>query len=235
MGAIGIIFMMITIYVGDDTALSRAKYQQSIRDYKSKHYYIASLTKESLLEVERWLASGQTLFEEKKAFFGENLLSKKESRDAIKKLQKQYQCLDFVIWEEQFDERSAKAYFKTAQIVSCRLSFNVFKLLDSIYPKNIKKVLSLLAAVSKTVDQNIILAMLEQRARDLILVKGGQVPKKKLANWQLNKLRQQAAYWSTDKLIVFYDTLYRIEYGIKTGSQYYSIKDALDIAIIYSL
>lgn len=222
------------LFLGDDIGLSRRKFLEQKNDYQADGYLIIDLTVDNLGELDRWLLTAQSLFEEKKAFFGENLLSKKESRAIMKQIIDKT-TIDFLIWEETLDERSAKLYFKNATISVSKLPANIFKWLDSIYPKNAKNCLLLLNDISQVIDENIIFYMLQRRMRELLLIKNNYLPKKSLADWQLNKLKFQAKLWEPNNLIKCYDALFRIDSYAKTATNYYSIKEALDILFIYYL
>lgn len=226
---------MIYIYLGDDTASSRNTFVEVKKSYQEKGFEIQNLDNSNISELSKWLDRAIGLFSEKKIFFGENLLSKKPNRDILKKYDEKATPSDFVIWEEKLDERNAKKYFKNAIIKNYKLPYNLFKLLDGIYPSNLRFVLQTLQKLELTVEENIILYMVEKRARELLLTKRGAEAGKALASWQISKLKAQAGRWEEPKLVSFYDALFRIEVLAKTGGSYYSIKKNLDILFCYYL
>ncbi len=226
---------MIHIILGDDVSESRNEFVKLKEDYKNKGYEISLLNESNILELDKWLYQSQRLFSEKKVFFGENLLSKKEFREILKKYDTKAQETDFILWEEKLEGRIVKFIFQNAKIHQSKLPYNIFKFLDSVYPANLEVTINYLNQIFGDVDENIILYMLQKRLRDLILIKNNLKTEKKLAEWQIYKLKSQAEKWMGDKLVTFYDALYRIEVRTKTSSGYYSIKKSLDILFCYYL
>lgn len=224
---------MIHIILGDDVGQSRKEFIRLKEDYKEKGYEIFNLDENNISELNKWLFQSSSLFFFKKVFFGESLLSKKEHREIFKKYDIKEKDIDFVFWEEKVEERAAKYYFKYAKIQKNQLPVNIFKFLDSIYPSNLSSAISFLNQISDNINENIILYMLQKRVRELILIKNNFQPEKKLADWQLYKLKSQAQKWDNQKLTAFYDSLYRIEVFSKTSVNYYSVKKALDILFCY--
>jgi hypothetical protein len=226
---------MINIILGDDVGESRNEFIKLKEDYKNKGYEIYLLNQFNLLELDKWLYHSESLFSKKKVFFAENLLSQKENKSLLKNYDTLDKEVDFIFWEEKLEEKVARRIFKHAKILSFKLPYNIFKFLDSIYPVNLKMVINYLNSLSGTVDENIILYMLGRRIRDLILIKNNLKPEKKLADWQVFRLKNQAKNWTNDQLISFYDSLYRIETSVKTSKNYYPIKKSLDILFCYYL
>lgn len=225
---------MITVLYGENSTDSRNRYVTLRQEYVDKSYEIIELTPEVLPELDKWLFDTQLLFAPKRAFFGQNLLSKKEHREVLKKYDNAKVEPHFILWEESIDDKTAKYAFTTAQLVPFKYPQNIFQLLDGLYPGNKEVSLSLLSSVASSVDENIIYFMLVKRARELLLLKENQeVPK--LAGWQQTRLVNQANKWPLDKLCNFYDTLYRLDVLNKTSGTPYSLKKALDILFIYSL
>lgn len=226
---------MIQIILGDHAGESRKEFIKLKEDYKNKNYEIIPLNETVIFELDKWLFQANALFSLKKVFFGENLLSKKEHREIFKKYDVKEKEINFVFWEEKVEERAAKYYFKYAKINSSKLPFNIFKFLDSVYPSNLSSAVSFLNQIAENINENIILYMLQKRIRELILIKNNLKPEKKLADWQLYKLKSQVQKWENNKLTAFYDSLYRIEVFSKTSVNYYSVKKALDILLCYYL
>ncbi len=225
---------MITILFGENSAESRNKYVSLRNEYTANNYEIIELTADILPELDKWLFDTQLLFAPKRAFFGQNLLSKKEQREILKKYDTLKTEAHFILWEESIDDKTAKYAFTTAKLVPFKFPQNIFQLLDGLYPGNKQASLTLLSSVVNSVDENIIYFMIVKRIRELLLLKEGQeIPK--LAGWQKSRLSNQAQKWPLEKLCNFYDALYRIEVLNKTSGTPYQLKKALDILIIYSL
>lgn len=222
---------MFYIYCGDNTVESRRAYS----DHKKKivaDTELVELTTSSLAELNNWLYEAQALFSQKKAFYGENLLSKKEAREALKQFENQE--ADFLIWEEALPERDIKRYFIQSRLMVSKLPANIFTFLDSIFPGNLKKATGELATVCNADTENIILFMLERRVRELVSIKLGIEAEAKQA-WQMARLKSQASKWPETSLQNFYDGLYRLEANTKSGQTPLSIKKLLDILFIYYL
>ncbi len=227
---------MITIFLGDDTATSRNKYTTIKNDFTQKHVGIIELTKELLPQLHAGLLQSQSLFDERQIFFAENILSKKEQRNHVTIFDSPSTDNQLFIWEESIEDRIAKYYFKHADINVSKLPANIFSFLDSLYPSNLKSIVLNFRILCQTIDPHMTLFMLQKRVRELILVSGGRATGKKLAEWQLARLKNQVKKWDRiEMLLDFYDGLYRIEKYEKTGKNYYSIPQALDILFVYYL
>jgi CHAT domain-containing protein len=226
---------MINIILGDDVGESRKEFVRLKEEYENKGYEIFNLNEANISELDKSLYQSEGLFFNKKVFFGENLLSQKENRLFLKKYDNDKNEIDFILWEEELEGKIAKFIFKYAKIHSFKLPYNIFKFLDSVYPLNLKEVINYMNQISNNVEENIILYMLERRIRDLILIQNNLKPEKKLAEWQIARLKSQAKKWEVNQLVSFYDSLYRIEALTKTSKTYYSIKKSLDILFCYYL
>jgi hypothetical protein len=224
---------MITIFLGEDTVSSRKNFIQLRSTYTEKGYEIYPLALSNLSELDKWLYQSEGLFQLKKAFFGENLLSKKEHRKLLEAFDTTDTNVDIVIWEEKIEDRIAKFFFKHAKINSHKLPASIFSYLDSLIPGNLSEINSQLTTINESIDENIIFFMTVKRIRELILVSEGKIPGKKLATWQIARLSTQAKKWDINNLLSFYEALYRIDVQNKTSSNYYSLNQALDILFCY--
>lgn len=225
---------MLQIILGNNITESREQFVKFKQDYKTQGYETIELNEENIFQLNKWLYQADFLFSLKKAFFGENLLSKKPHREILKKYDKK-ENVDFILWEKDLEEKSVKTSFKNARIYNHKLPYSIFKFLDGVYPGNLTAAFNYLKQISRNVEENIILFMLQRRIRDLVLIKNNLKPEKKLADWQIFRLRSQTTKWNSDRLIEFYDALYRIEAGIKTNTTHYSIQKSLDILFCYYL
>lgn len=225
---------MIIIFGGENTAESRRLFSEEKQKYSQTDYELTELNGEAIKELDKWLYESSSLFSKKRVFSAENILSKKENRKLLEKFDDKSREVDILIWEESVEDRVLKFFFKNASLKIAKLPYNIFKFLDSIYPTNKSAALEILAQISGSVEENIILYMLAKRVRELIIVKSG-TDLGKLADWQIAKLHLQADKWEETKLLSFYDAVFRIEVLAKTGRSYYSIGKALNILLIYSL
>lgn len=223
---------MIYLLLGDNVGESRKEFIRLKNEYRKKGYEIFEINGNNIGELDKWLYQSSSLFSQKKVFFGENLLGKKEQKEILKKYDTKEKEINFILWEE-IEERTAKFIFKNAKILAFKLPYNIFKFLDSVYPSNLSATITLLTQISSHIEENIILYMLQKRIRNLILIKNTLQPERKLADWQIYRLKSQARKWRDEQLTSFYDSLYRIEVFAKTSKNYYSIKKALDILFCY--
>lgn len=222
---------MITIYLGEDTAISRNKYLEHRLSKKKEGFQIIELSSETIARFDLSQYYAQGLFEEKKIFFGENILTKKENREKVNVFDDLKTDYDLVCFEEAADDRSAKSYFKSAKLVVSKLPANIFTFLDSLYPGNKKNVFAQFKLLQQNTVENIIFYMIGQRVRDLIIIGSNQQTKKNLPPWQYARLKNQASKWKLKRLEQFYEGIYKIEIMTKTSKNYYSLPSALDILL----
>ena len=218
---------MIKIFTGDDQAVSRSKFSSCIRIYKESNYFTINITSEnlpSLIQVDQ----DKGLFNQGTIYYGENLLSKKKTKEIINKISDENRNLTLILWDEG-DNRFIKKSIPKAEIIESRQQVNIFKFLDSITPGNLKGTCTLFKSLNVTVDINIIFFMLFKRIRELLLIDNREYQNDSLAPWQTAKLLSQKQKWNIDKLLSFYDGLYKIEVRNKTSDSYYSLSQALEI------
>lgn len=227
---------MITIFLGEDTAESRRHYFDAKKKCERDGMRVIELTKDTLPQLNQWLTESVSLFGEKNVFFAENILSKKNERELVKGLDTLSREKELYVWEETIEDRVAKFFFTHASLHISKTPETIFALLDNIYPDNVEYVITNFRQLSDRIDEHMILFMLQKRIKDLILVGRGVEPAKKIAGWQLMRLKNQAKRWHRmESLLDFYDGLYRIEMYEKTGTNYYSVHQALDILFSYYL
>lgn len=217
--------------LGDDSVNARRKFIELKEEYKNNKFEIYDLTISSLAELPKWLYQSQGLFETQKVFFGENLTSKKELREELKKYGEAIH--DIILFEDKLEERSAKTYFPKAQLFTYKFPTTIFKLLDALYPSNIKTVITYINQLRDTVDENILFFMISKRIRELLLVKQNLSLSSKVASWQVQQLKTQAKHWDLKNLTRCYESLFKIDVQNKTSSTHYSISQALDILFCY--
>jgi len=225
---------MITLFLGDDTQKSRSVFAAEKMSVAQKGIHIFDVNKNTLNEVASWMGESQGLFVKAHAFFAENILKQKEIKQILPLFEKS-KDQHIVIWEQEYDARIAKKIYPSARIVESKFPDSVFTFLDGFVPGNKQKTIDALANLSTHIDEHVFLYMLSVRLRDLILISGNKPPSKKMADWQIARLKNQARSWDAKKLLAVYDGLYRIEMYSKTGKNYYKIPEALDILIAFYL
>ncbi len=221
---------MITIICGEDTLSSR-KYFNVLKDnFKKQDYAIKNISPHELNQIPTLQANSPNLFGKKTVYFSENLLAKLKG--------KSLSLVDEIIivdWEEkpQFELKIPKGLV-VKEIREFKPSISIFKLLDACYPGNLSVFLKIIHQLPLKMEDGFILNILAKYIRNLLLIKMGQ-KSSKLQSWQLNKLKNQARFWSLEKLLAFYEGLYRIELATKTSTNPYNIRESLDILSCYFL
>lgn len=222
---------MLYIYCGGDTARARKNYIAKKDSLVKEDYDLLQLTPETLIELPNWLYASNSLFEEKRGFYGENLLGKKEQRKIFKDIEAN-ESLIIVLFEEKVESRDVKKYFSGATISDAKLPHSIFTLLDSLFPGNLRATIAQLQSVVDVVDEHMVLYMLQRRTKELILAQDGlSLPG--AAGWQMGKLKSQASRWNGKTLVSFYDKLITIERGAKTSDTPYSATQSLEILFCF--
>ena len=227
---------MLTIICGEDTVSSRAYYSSLKKDYLTQGYEIRIVSYQEIENIDRWLGESPSLFSQKKVFFSERLNKyiKRDNKKIITELQKigKMKDVDLVDWEEVSQwELKLK---KLGHVKEFKPDQTIFKLLDAIYPGNRSSFIFLLDNLGHNLDQNFIFIMLIRYVRNLIIIKEGEVPAR-MQSWQTYKLKSQASRWKIENLVNFYEALFKIDIGLKTSSNPYSIKDSLAILACHFL
>lgn len=229
---------MLILICGEDNVGSR-NYFLSLKDsYKNKNYEITNIIISDLPEIDKWLSESVTLFGNKRVFFIENLnkkISKKSPNIYLNLIDKYIKDknIEIIDWEDQTSSRELKIT-GNVYIKEFKPSKNIFHFLDSCYPKNLTAFLQLSNTLSDNIDDFFIFTMLTRHIKNLIYANNDNFPKK-LAGWQIAKLKRQANLWDKDKLVSFYDGLYRIDLSTKTSTNPYSVKQSIDILATYYL
>src|SRR3989344_8429546 len=227
---------MLTIICGEDTIASRNYFVSLKKDFLTKGFDIRDIKFEEIKEIPRWLAESPTLFFQKKVFFSENLNKKikKDNKSMLAELQmvNQMSNADLIDWEG-VSVRELK-FSKLGKIKEFKPDQSIFKLLDALYPGNRSDFIKLLGRLTQDLDENFVFIMLTRYVRNLILVKDGANPAK-MQSWQIYKLKSQAKHWKIENLVNFYEALFKIEIGLKTSSNPFSVKESLEILACHFL
>lgn len=227
---------MITIICGEDTAASRVYYNSLKKNYLTRGYEIRIIAYQDIASIDQWLNESPSLFSNKKVFFSErfNKYYKKDNLKFTSELQKleKMKDVELVDWEEVSSwELKLK---KIGRVKEFKPNQTIFKLLDSVYPGNRISFTLLLNNLSQGLDANFIFIMLVRYIRNLIIIKEGLIPPR-MQSWQTFKLKSQANHWKQENLVNFYEALFKIELGLKTSSNPFSIKESLEILACHFL
>ncbi len=230
---------MLIIYCGENSISSYQAYFELKKNYQNKNYQILNINFDDLENIHCWLGENQSLFAEKKVFFSQNLLKKFNNKNPkIKKIIDQLireRQVEIVDWEEETTAKNLTiSKNKNVIIKEFKLKENIFKLAESLYPGNLKSFIYLLNQLSDNISEYLIFTIIIKQIRNLILIKLNQLDKK-LASWQIYKLKFQSKKWSLDKLINFYQSLYNLEIKEKTSNNPLGIIKSLQIITSYYL
>ncbi len=219
---------MLTVVCGEDVIASREYFNTLKKAYQNQGHEIYSLSNQDLINHDFFGSQPLGLFSQKIVYFSENLLKKLKD----KKLSK----IDIIDWEEK-SSYELKADLKNNKhiiIKEFKPKKTIFSLLDSCYPGNLYSFLNIFNSISAKEDIELIFYLLVRQIRNLLLIKMEE-KLEKLQPWQIKKLKMQAKMWPIDKLISFYDSLYRLELSIKTSNNPYNLKKSLEILAAFFL
>ncbi|MFA6532666.1 MAG: hypothetical protein WCT22_01555 [Patescibacteria group bacterium] len=229
---------MLTIICGEDSIASRNYFTDQQKLLKEKDFEIVNVDYHQVLELDETGDSETSLFASKRAYFTQGLnkkVFKKMSDRNEKKIKAIINSKDVQVydWEEETSARDLKS-IKGIIIKEFKPDKNIFKLLDSCYPGNLKTFIDTLNTLSESTEDIFIFIMLARHMRNILITKTGEkIPK--LMSWQIGKLANQAKYWELQNLINFYQGLHRIDVNSKTNGTPFSVKKSLDILACYYL
>lgn len=235
---------MLTILHGDNILASR-KALESAKLAASEKEIIKLEGKKTDLPLLKQALEAKSLFAENKLVVVEDLITdnrKQITENVINYLIEGKFDADLVLWEGKPLPIGILSKFKKAgdkktgyiKIQLFKQPAVIFKFLDSIKPKNIKEMLTSLKRSIEVSQPEIVFYMLVRQFRILLAVKAKEKDRtiernndieelKRLAAWQLGRLKIQASHFSLEQLLKIYKELLIIDYQIKTG------KSALDL------
>ncbi|OGK17056.1 hypothetical protein A2774_01350 [Candidatus Roizmanbacteria bacterium RIFCSPHIGHO2_01_FULL_39_12c] len=227
---------MLTIICGEDTVGSRNYYNQLKKEYLIQGIEIREINYQDVVKLSQWLAESRSLFGDKRIFFTSRLNKqfRKDNKLFLQELQKLAKLKDVLVidWEEiSAWELKLK---KLGQIKEFKADRTIFKLLGLALPGKRQVFINYLNYLDKTLSENFIFIMLVRHARNLILISQGITPAK-VQTWQKYKLEAQASAWKKENLINFYQALFKIEIGMKTSTNPYTVKESLEILACHFL
>lgn len=237
---------MLTIVCGEDTVTSRKYFESLRKKYSAQMTEVRDIQPGDIKEILTWMGESTSLFSSKQVFFTNNL----ESIIVRRRGKKSTKTKSPLTFEETVEEIARKADIElidwesksgrdikmksVADVKEFKPSSTVFKLLDCCYPGNKKEFITVLRALLADQDENFLFIMLYRHIRTLIAAYDSSFTKT-TAPWQRPKLSSQARLWSQNKLIEFYQGLYRLETTAKSGTNPYGIRRTLEILACYYL
>lgn len=229
---------MLTIVHGEDIVLSRKKLDEIIQDNEwSERFDAKGFSKSALLDS----LSSQDLFVEKKFILLENFskISKNDKDALIPELAKIVHKTEItcVVWNEGKIDSRLLNKLDTAHIYCYELPKCYFAFLDTLAPFKSKELIRLHRQLQDTSSAEQLFYSIIKRVRLLHAVKNNAIidDTATLSPWQLQKLQRQAAVWDKMRLQQFYNKLFDIEVGMKSGGLATSLDHLLDILFVSEL
>lgn len=167
-------------------------------------------------------------------FFTKNKSTSEDFKKIIEYLNSK-KDINIVFWENDEITKTSVSLIKNATLKNFSLPQNLFAFLDSIKPGNGKYLIESFSENLKKSEPEIIFFMMIRQFRvmlNLILNDPPIDEVKKMAPWQLSKLRRQAQVFEKEELIRLYNLLLKIDLNIKTGKTALNLKKSIDFFLI---
>lgn len=227
---------MLYIIHGDDTVSSRKKVDELISEDK---WIVRFDGKEAESGTIQNSLSSQELFSDGKAIVVENFLELGSTLATILPVFNTYTAdtkTKIVLWQgKEVDKRTLKKLTLAKEFLF-PLPKYYFSFLDSLTPRNSKKLHDLLEKLALSLSAEQIFYSLVKRIRILIMIKTGKSKEfadiVTMAPWQLTKLSQQASAWNIRELIALYQKFFELEVGLKTNALPLPLLAHLDLLLI---
>lgn len=225
---------MITILHGEEIVKSR-KHLEGLKR-RDKEVVVLDGGRTNLTEIIQALES-QSLFGKTRLVVIENLLTGKKKKDEILVyLQKLPPEVELILWEGKELEKSRLGLFPQAKVMRFRPEPVLFKFLESLRPGNIKVIITLLRQTLMVEEPEMVFYMLVRQFRLLLAVKEGKVrgieELNRLNLWQLERLQNQAKYFTMEKLVEIYQKLLKIDFEQKTGQAAFDLAKNLELFLL---
>ncbi len=223
---------MITIIHGNDIQKTR----ESFFELKSKTESFVLLNGEKLsFDLFFQNIEGDSFFEREKTIFIENLFAGNKSNTLEFKKIIDYinskKNLNLVFWEGSELSKTQIGLIKNSQISNYSIPSLLFVFLDSLKPNSYKNSLSLFNRLRVNLEEELIWFMLVRQFRLLMstVTNSSDIDEaKRLATWQLSKLKSQANLFGEEKLRKLYKKLFDIEQNHKTGKVSFGLNKSID-------
>lgn len=225
--------MSVTIFFGEDTVVLDKEVLQLQKNYAN----VVTMNEVSLQTIANSVGN-VGLFEEKKLILFKNVFLNQVTRGKMSdKIEQIFsylvKCdgLDILFIEDDPNKsKYYKTFFPKAVYKEFKIPMYVFAFMDGFFPGNCVKCFEYLGKTIKHSAAELAFHMLKRRIRELILLKQDKLSGNYMP-WQLGKLKKQAGEWEEDKLVSVYESLFKIEKGIKTGTQPSSMEKLMGTAL----
>ncbi len=213
---------MITILHGENIAASR----KALDDFKERGSEIVLLDGKNLTSTDLIQAAFSTsLLADKKIIIIENYFSaNKQATKAIPNLSGI--TTDIIFWEEKTLTPAVLKAVKEARVREFKLATTIFKLTDSLYPGNLKQILTLYGECLQKDEAEMIFLMIVRQFRLMLHPVG-------LAPWQESKIKKQSLLLGKEKLAFLYRKLLDLDYLNKTSQLTGSFADNMQHFLLW--
>lgn len=227
---------MITVIHGSDITKSRNFYIETRQKIENPDVFEGEKIDYSTIFQ---TFEGNSLFSSTRHVFVENFISKTKSNSNEFKQIVQYlnsnKDLEIVFWEEKELTKTQLNVFKNPSVTVFNYPLLLFTFLDSIKPASVFSI-KLFHDLLQTMETELIFYMLVRQLRLLLAVTDTTSQTidevKRLAPWQLSKLKKQAQYFGKEKLLKAYKKLYKIDYETKFGLSSFNLSSSIDFFLI---
>lgn len=226
---------MIVIAHGDNIKESRDYYFNEKK--KSSSPVTLDGSKVSLTDLAQSV-KGQELFGGGVSVFIEELLSKKKKGkdyQAILTFLKENEEESVFLWESKTLSIKETGIFTKAVVKKFDFPKEIFAFLESIKPGNERGSIVLFHRVIETQETEFVFFMMVRHFRILLGLEASpdqQIDEvKRLGPWQITKLSSQRKLFTIDGLKNFYNKLFNIEKGLKTGKLSSPLPFAIDFLL----
>lgn len=153
--------------------------------------------------------------------------TKKKSQEKIIQFLKTQNYQNLLLYETKSIHASTLKQFKGAVVENFKIEVDIFRFLEKVDPRQKENLItSFQDLLVKKTEPEFIFAMLVRQIRQLIIAK--TTPSHlKAPPFAINKLKQQASYFTLNKLLDMHADLYHIDLSIKTGKTQLDLKTLL--------
>jgi DNA polymerase III delta subunit len=233
--------MNLAIYSGDDWL----NLDQAILNFKKNYLQILDYSEsagEITLTKLQLDVQSQGFFSQKRLLIFQNIFLHQVNRGKISEkvkdllgylsqpTTKTFETDILFIENDSNKKKYYEQFFPQAVYKSFKLSPNLFYFLDNCWPNNWTKCSGYYQKSLSDNAPELVFHMLKRRIRELILLLNNDL-RGNYQPWQLAKLKSQAKYWTSNKLLEIYKTLYRIEKNVKTGQTPLDFDKSLQILL----
>lgn len=227
---------MIVVIHGDNIVISRKKLTDLKEGFTGGEVLHLQGDGTSITDVVQVFES-QSLFDKRRLIVLERFIETKDKAliASIVNHLKNDLAHEVIFWEPKEIKKELLALLpKHAEVFFFKQEQLLFQFLDSIWPGNTKKILSLLYEVRKREEDELLLYMLVRQFRLLLAMTthASISEAKRLAPWQQQKLERQARQFGEEKLTLLYKKLFQIERGVKTGTSPFPLNASLDLFLM---